>query len=82
MKQLLEVDFAKHLGKLEKAIKDNDMILAEITSIEVGIFMPGTEDEEPDELTRNGAIGVPRGRHYEICARILVPFPLKEVDDE
>jgi len=74
MKQLVDVDYAKHLGRLEQILKENDMILADIRSMDVGIYGPGEEDDEPDELTRNGGIGVPKGRHYEINARILVPF--------
>ena len=72
IKQLVEIDFAKHLAKLENVIKDNDMILANVRHVSAGIYQAGEEDEP--ELTRTGSIGVPTGRYYEIEAKILVPF--------
>lgn len=72
LKQALEVDFTKHLGKFEKVLKNNDMIIEEILGIEAVIVR--ADEQEPDELIRFGSLGIPTGRYYEITGKILVPF--------
>ena len=74
IKQELEVDFAKHLGKFEKVIKDNDMLLMEVKGVEATMICTESAEEEPDDFMRLGSLGLPTGRYIEITARVLVPL--------